>query len=77
MTSWRRAGPFVAYPNDRAVAIRGSGIDMAVVALDVIAWSESSVYLLNGRLPIERMRRMNGWTAARQASLVSAGYWRI
>ena len=71
---WRRAGTFVAYPDDRAPAILGSRAHTAL-GLDIAAWSESSRYLLDGRLPVERVRSIRGWTRDRQQSLLDTGFW--
>ena len=71
---WREAGTFVAYPDDRAPAILGSRAHTAL-GLDIAAWSESSRYLLDGRLPVERVRSIRGWTRDRQQSLLDPGFW--
>src|SRR5437667_7592998 len=74
--TWRRPAPFVAYPDGRAPEILGSPAHPAL-GLDVAAWCESSRYQLDGRLPLDRVRRIRGWTADRQAALVAVGFWRL
>ena len=73
---WRRPGPYVAYPDDRAPAILGSPARDAL-GLDIAAWSESSRYALDGRLSVARARSIAGWSAFRQGELVKAGFWRL
>jgi hypothetical protein len=76
VTAWRRPGPYVAYPDDRAADILAT-LAIEEVGLDAAAWSLASRYLLDGKLSRDRLRRIRGWTAMRQARLVEAGFWRI
>lgn len=74
--TWRRQGTYVAYPDGRAPEILGSSAH-AGLGLDIAAWCESSRYALDGRLPLDRVRHIRGWTVERQRALVAAGFWRL
>jgi hypothetical protein len=70
-----KAPPFHSDPDDLADAMLDAGLTLDAIGLDRLAWSISAKYLLDGLLPIRRVRALPGWTPKRHAALVETGFW--
>lgn len=62
-------------PDDLPGRLFDQGLGPDHVGLLMLAWSESSRYLLDGRLARSRVRALRGWTKPREAALIAAGAW--
>jgi hypothetical protein len=63
--------------NSDPVDMIDAGIGLDCLGLNLLAWAESSTYLLDGDVPVTRVRRLPGWSRKRQDKLVVAGLWRL
>ena len=66
---------YFGFPNDLVARMADVGLDAACIGLNLAAWSESSRDTLDGLIPARRIRRLVGWTAARERYLTRAGFW--
>jgi len=69
-----RRARFVAIPEDLYDRLLDAGLSGDAVALIIGAYTASSRGLLDGRVPLARLRRDPHWTSERQAELVAAGF---
>ena len=67
--------PYFVMADDDPMTWVDAGLDVDHLGLHLLAWAESSMHALDGRIACVRVRRLPGWTQLRQDRLVAMGVW--